>query len=117
MAITGILIEVGNYTVSLVQINLVSLIGLIEYFYSILLAPFRDRPISDIVGLITSLIVPSHILTHFKVTCHPRSESESLLAPFVIHAGAVTVGIVTKPQPMIWVPFPHLDNKILFNIL
>ena len=45
------------------------------------------------------------------------SQSESLLAPFVIHAGAVTVGIVTKPQPKIWVPFPHLDNKILFNIL
>ena len=72
MAITGILIEVGNYTVSLVQINLVSLIGLIEYFYSILLAPFRDRPISDIVGLITSLIVPSHILTLFKVMYHLR---------------------------------------------
>ena len=72
MAITGILIEVSNYAVSLVQINLVSLIGLIEYFYSILLAPFRDRPISHIVGLFTSLIVPSHILTHLKVMYHPR---------------------------------------------
>ena len=58
--------------VILVLINLVSLISLIEHFKSILLAPFRHRPISDIVGLITSLIVPSHILTHFKVTYHPR---------------------------------------------